>query len=74
MGRVVRKVRPLINLPALLAHKISYFLSSPVEPDKKLTGFDKNRSLVVYGIRLMYYELFFSLLPSSWVGYLFQLY
>ena len=74
MGQIVRKVRPLINLRAILAPKISYFPLSPVEPDKKLTGFEKNRALVVSDIRVMYYELFFSWGPSSRVGYLFQLY
>ena len=40
-GKLVRAYRALKNLRALLEPLISYFLSSPVEPAKELTGFAK---------------------------------
>ena len=73
-GKLVRDFQALRNLWALLEHIISYILFSPVESDKKLTGFAKNFALVVSGIRLIYWELFFRPGPSSRVGNPFKLY
>ena len=57
--RYSKPIPTLKNIWALLEPSISYFLSSLVEPDKKLMGFAKIWARVVSVIRLIYYKLFF---------------
>ena len=52
---------------------IYYIIASPVEPARKPYGLAEIWALVVSGIAIINYELFFRPGPSSLVGYTFQL-